>query len=425
MEAQQGSAYTLVLAVMMIVFLMTAVLLNITGYEMKIAREREGYSELYNLAVSGAEKERLDLLEKLRGVEPDIEEKVFQELKKLNWYDHLIYQDGWFHARTKGSRPTETLYTDAVQAAADPYFLNHQQSFSCSLSFDSTAPERCYQITAKFLPGYFVEASAEMCPSNDHPDDNPEDRPKVKVRASLEWDIPAHAEIFIPDLIWGSQPEIFQKAVSCAGTVYLDGAETEAPKTDASVLNAQFSQMSALPSEWDWSEMNAVVVGRGVSLDVSAFYGSDGVPQPTCIINTEGNLRLTGQQDDQPDNRPDDCPEAQNQFVGVIFAGEDVFLDGVSLTGNLFCLGNVWLGGSQAPPVCNPDMLFQIRVADWELQKRLLDFLGVTDFQHAVNNSTDIVGILQHAALSDRFSLRIDPFPAMPLTLRKLKKVAP
>jgi hypothetical protein len=108
----------------------------------------------------------------------------------------------------------------------------------------------------------------------------------------------------------------------------------------------------------------------------------------------------------------------RTRFAGVIYTAGDVYIQDISVQGNLFCMGNVFVTGT--PPLLDESILFKIPVADWELQKSILDFFGATDFRNTANNSTNIAGILKDTQISNDFALRVNSVSE--LELRAIRK---
>jgi hypothetical protein len=359
------------------------VLLNFCAYAYAIRRAQaaeESGGDLYNCAHSAIEKAVAEINRFLSERESQIESLAVEKLKNvLKDESRIYYKDGSFHLLNDLATKEEDLYYSIFKEEAGVIlesFLTEYSTVSddgqaqAYASFDAQSDE--------FSAGSVAEG--------------------LELEADLEWLAYPHEEEIRPSFAWKSEPlNVFAKSLAAGGSASFEGG-AQSGGTSQEGLRDDISSMIRMSSEVltqrKWTRENPVVIGRSLNIDVSDLYDGDNAI-PSCIINLSSDLYLYA------------SSSAKSHLNAVIFTMKDIHMQNITFSGTAISLQNAYVTGYGTPLSPDPDMLFKIYIADWELHKSILDFYGASSFKGA-RNGEDLDAILKWIKIDD-FSMRLTP----------------
>ncbi|MDR1531857.1 MAG: hypothetical protein LBS62_06690 [Clostridiales bacterium] len=362
LSAADGSTYIYVIITMISVFVLLSICLHTANTSMTVSRAHDIYLDMYPMAVSGVEK-AADILNTMVW---EKREAIFQSaLEKLcvNGFEGTAvyrvpdvsepYQGEFFlkdniFARYFAEAALEEVFTSSEAGTSEGMSFMFDQLMDephgegtrdCSVQVKAVADSKGCNVESAALRGDL----------------------RVVAEGRIDFMPYKGGEMLTPIYGWRDAPYWAEYGASEYATVM----------GQAELSGSEF------PGEWSET---VPVEARGVDiLDVSGFYGSNGEPVSTIVLDlTLRGSPLTLRASDS----------SRNAFYGLVFSKNDVILDNIIVTGSVVSAGGIIYPhsllefplGAAGVIVPDPDALFKIKFADSIMQKKIFDILGVTDF---------------------------------------------
>jgi len=332
------------------ILLMLAAVLLITSATAR--RTSAGYiyfSGLYDMAVAGIEVKLFVLQQALEENYGHITRLTIEDVT-LNSEQRLRFEDSNFVFSDKSLRAQ-------FISQAEAFFLTHYRSRNWHTRLEYFLPDEQFfsddfQGAATILRNTdtrALEITTDVTKSTGHSVGH-----SARVKARIEWGSQECNCIFSPYFYWRDAPERFLNVPQ-------------------EFISENYINRDALPQlRQSLLPDDAVIIidERTYSMDISAF------SEPVVIIFTGESLHLFS--------------TGIALFDALIVSYGDVFLDEISVLGNIFATDAVH---TTTAPIPNQDILFDIDISK-SAQLHLFDFLTVSNFANGGTRLGDVLGDL-------------------------------
>jgi hypothetical protein len=438
-----GSAYTYVLAVILLLSMLATAVWAVTASSREISAHYPDYSGVYELASGGNEQFFVEMRQEFQNRFDEIDAAVRDEILSGNITQYLVYRGGQFHLLTMEDGYYAGLFhtraanvlTEYVRTAFPLTGGAYRQPRSISVQFAQAGGgdnERLAQVSGENILTDNYEGYTEIIPQPNG---------VFKTRTVLQKSVnggstgyptqveaeiilnnanrgEAYEELFIPSYTWRERPAHFSYGLYAAGGIGVWESGGYLPLPPAPYAFASAPRF--IPSLDETLRGRVIAQGEpniidsGSSLDVSLLYDGDALV-PAFVFLTGGLCEVFA-------SNP-----ARDSFTGVILCFGGLTVRGAEITGAVFSDGDILF---MEAPVFSADlnMLFKIPISEPGRQS-LFDYLRLTHFNDTIDGAVNIENILGdikfdlEAENGTPCFLEINNFDGLTWSMVKSKKV--